>query len=280
MGKNILKAIVVACGIAVGLYIVSLLIFLLLIIALSSNVKYNGDHPALYTVAVNSFFGCAGQGSNGEISVPSTVEVIETDASGRVLFYYHEGIIGEGCGYGILQKEQDGYAYFYEDICVLCADDDWGYGSVTHEEWFTQEEINAFKQRNDWGKPLDEGNCIKKEIITRKGKSKIQPSDSDYTRAAKACFDQSDVVYTMDTRVRYERFFTSDAYGREIHYLRCCKKRSSGSYEYFDIAVIFNPDGTFSRDTGVVMIEDMGNYQEALKELKRNNDWNTEFQGS
>ena len=278
--KNLLKAIAVACGIAVALPVIFFLLYLLLFVALNSNVKYNGDHPALYTVAVNSFLGCAGQGSNGEIATSSEVEILETDAHGRILFYYHEGIIEQGCGYGILQKEQNGYAYFYEDDCVLCADDDWGYGAVTHEEWFTQEEIDAFKQRNDWGKPINEGKCIKKAIITKKEKSKIKPSNSDYALAAKVCFDQSNIVYTTDTGVSYEQFFTSDDYGREIYYLYCHKKLGSGSYAYFDVAVIFNPDGTFSKDTGVVMIEDMGDYRETLKELKRNNGWNTEFHGS
>ena len=276
--------LMLGCGVAAVVLapvILGILFFLLWSLTMYNGQEYRGEYPAAYTVAINSFFGSYGSGSNGEITLQSNIGILETDQYGRILFYYHEGLGPTGCGYAIMQKEQDGYAYYYEDDCAIGAIDDWnGNGPMTHEEWFTQEEIDALKKLNDWDQPLNEDKCTKKEIITRKGKSKIQPSDSDYTRAAKACFDQSDVVYTMDTSVGYERFFTSDAYGREIHYLCCSKKRSSGSYEYFDIAVIFNPDGTFSRDTGVVMIEDMGNYQEALKELKRNNDWNTEFQGS
>ena len=266
--SGILKLVAVVLAAPVILF---LIVFGLWYLVMSINVEYNGDHPGAYTVAVHSFFGCSGSCSNGEIALPSEIGILETDAYGRSLFYYSEGISDEGSGYGILQKEQDGYAYFYEDDCVIAAIDDWhGNGQITHDDWFTQGEIDAFKTLNDWNQPLNEEKCTKEKIITRKPKSKLKLSDQDFTNALLAYHSGTGNGYVPNLIRGHEEYFITDNYGREMYYYRC--PNEAGFF-----AFVFNPDGTFSGANCAVFYEDVTQFRDALKELKCNSGWNTEF---
>ena len=240
--------------------------------------EYNGDNPELFTVAIYNFLGSVGYGSNGEIPIPAEAETIETDSFGRVLFYYHEGIGDEGCGYGILQKSEEGYAYYYEDDCILCADDEWLWsGDVTHDDWFSEEELAAFKTRNDWEQPINEKKCTKKLIVSKKPKEKLKLKEKDFDKAAKAYCKANGIGYTEDSVHRYDTFFMADDYGREMYLMYCYVSSFKGSTESFFLALIFNPDGSCTYDTAALRIEDLNDYTEAMKEFKQNNGWNTEY---
>lgn len=254
------------------------LLFLMLWTCTMNNGKpYSGDHPELYTVAINSFLGSAGYGSNGEIVFSAEAGVIETDDYGRVLFYYHEGINDEGCGYGILQMQQGGYAYFYEDESVICAANDWtGNGAYTHDEWFSQKEIDAFKALNDWNQPINEAKCVKRKIVDRKPESKLNLKEADFDKAAKEYFAENEILHTEKSVHGYDQYFVSDDYGREIHYLYCVVRGFSNPHEYI-LALMFNPDGTCAGSAAVMTIDDPLHYHEALKEFKLRNGWNTEY---
>lgn len=271
------KTVIICCAVAAA-FLIPVILFLLYFglwsLVMQGGTEYRGDYPAAYTVAIYSFLGSRGSGGNGEITMTSDVGVLETDEYGRVLFYYHEGIFDEGCGYGIMQFEQDGYAYFYEDDCVIAATDDWdGTGEITHDDWFAHEEVDAFKKLNDWNLPLNEEKCAKEKIVTRKSKSKLKLSDQDFEKAIMSYCTATGKVYFPDIIYGDEQYFISDDYGREMYYYRC--PNDMGCF-----AFVFNPDGTFAGANCAVFYEDVMDFCDALKELKRNSGWNREYLGT
>ena len=239
--------------------------------------KYRGDHPDLYSVAIHNFPGAWGYSGNGEISgQPPDVEVIEKDSYGRTLFYYHEGINDYGCGYGIMQKSQDGHVYYYEYDCVLHAENaGTSSGKVQHDGWFTEEEINAFKADNDWDQPINEEKCTKAEIVTRKAEAKLKLKDDNIEKVMGTYISMKQMAEEGNKVIisradAYGTYFTSDDYGREMYFVR----RSTPTAYYI---FIFNPDGTCDASKAVAEIEDLNYFGDVLRELQQQVGWNTEY---
>lgn len=237
-------------------------------------VKENQD---LYTVAIRNFLGSYGSSSNGEIPHSSKIGIIETDSQGRVLFYYHEGVLDRGCGYGILQKKQDDYVYYYEYDCVIHAVDDWhGQGEITHAEWFSEEELAAFKTLNDWDLPIDEDKCTKAAIVDLKPEPELDLDDEDFNAVLKEFLTEQGIVFSESNLRAYETFFLSDDYGREMYLVQSNVHVVNTDPECKHVVMIFNPDGTCSGTDAVLVIEDLMDYKEALKEFQQRNGWNQE----
>ena len=277
MKRKSLPDAVVVIGAAVIIVLVLAALALLFYDVYIDPPEYIGENPELYTVAINNFLGSAGCGSNGEIPVPSKTGIIETDSYGRILFYYHEGTIIEGCGYGILQKSQDGYAYFYEDDCVIPAVDDWNYSEVTHEEWFTQDELAEFKARNDWDLPLNDTKCAREQIVKKKPKSKLKLEEADFDKVAKAYYKSQGIYYTEKSVYGYDEFFIADDYGREIYFLYSYIRGLPNMDAKYNLIIMFQPDGSCDTEKAVAVITDSLNHREVLKEFKQCNGWNTEY---
>jgi len=277
------KKTVIICCAAVFLtpVILGLLYFGLWFLIMQGGMVYRGDYPAAYTVAINNFFGSAGYSSNGEIVSPSEIGILETDSKGRMLFYYHEGISDRGCGYGILQKVADGYAYYYEDDCVLCAEDDWdGTGKVTYEKWFTVEELSAFKARNDWEQDINEEKCTKKTVVSQKSGEKLKLEKKDFEKATKDWLINNGYLIKSDKRIYYsENFFMTDDYGREIYCIYVNEYCLADTVvEPIVLAVMFMPDGTCDANVSVIRINDLQNYREQMKAFRLENGWNTVYE--
>ena len=278
------KAVIICCAV-VAAFLIPVVLFLLYLglwsLVMQGGTVYRGDYPAAYTVAINNFFGSSGSGSNGEIVIPSEIETIETDSYGRVLFYYHEGIADEGCGYGILQKTVDGYVYYYEDDCILCAEDDWdGTGEKTYKEWFTAEELAAFKVRNDWEQEINEEKCTKKTIVSKKPEEKLELKEADFEKATNDWLINNGYQIISDKRVcSTKNFFMADDYGREIYCIYVNEYRLAGVVkEPIILAVMFMPDGTCDANVSVIRIHNMLDYREQMKAFRQENGWNTEYE--
>lgn len=272
--KSVPNAVVLAGAALVIILLLAAVAFLFYDVYFGAN-EYNGENPELYTVAIHNFLGSFGYSSNGEISVSSQLGIIETDSYGRVLFYYHEGINIRGCGYGISQKTQDGYVFFYQDDCVISADDDWNYREVTHEEWFTEDEIAEFKTRNDWNQPMNDSKCTKEQIVREKPEPKLNLKKADFDKAAKAYFEEKGIPYSQKSVHSSDTFFIADDYGREMYVLHCYIRGVTASKLKYDLIIIFNPDGSCDGGKAVAEITDFLNYREFLKEFKQLNSWNT-----
>ena len=247
----------------IGVFIICVIIVILVI-----KVYFIGpsvrEHQDLYTVAIHNFLGAYGYGTNGEIPMSPAIGVVETDSYGRVLFYYSEGLGPHGCGYGILQKSDGEYAYYYEDDCVFPAKDDWnGNGEITHEEWLNETQLAQLKARNDWDLPLNDNKCSKALIVSQKPEGMLKRKDADFLNAVSLYFAAQGRAAPKSCSS--EVFQTADLFGREMYVFYT---------EDAWYVVIFGPDGSCSGSQAVMEITDNWNYREALKSFKQVNGWN------
>ncbi|MCH3977138.1 MAG: hypothetical protein LKE36_06045 [Bacilli bacterium] len=140
---------------------------------------YTGEHPDLYSVAINSkedFLGYI----RSEVRHQPVVESLEEDHYGRQLFVYSEGQGTSGDVYLIIsQYATDENAYFYYGINYISEEIIEGnyihlYGSkkpATIDNPYNEfaiDEINELKQSNDWGEEIDISKCTQVEIVNEK----------------------------------------------------------------------------------------------------------------
>ena len=245
--------------------------------------NYSGDNIDLYTVAVNSIFGANGCASNGEAVCDPFIEIIDSDEYGRVLFFYYEGNRGNN-SYSILimQKATDDAVYFYEDLCystyTIVDETPFWYGE--YYKVYTDADYSTLKERNDWGKEIDESKCISKPFtVHNKGKFDaseeiFEPIIADYVRSTSYKGDDLYYIY------RYDVFNTSDDCGRELYYVYGVGYDALGEgispnsmTVYFDFAIIVNSDGSYNADTCIIEIGDIANCREQIIEFKKANGW-------
>lgn len=260
---------------------------------------YEGENVELYTVAVNSIFGCNGYIPDGEIVHNPKIKIIEKDDYGRVLFYYCEEIhfhdkehsllecesgkdycrISYACL--IMQTVRDNYVYYYEDDC---------FDVYLIEKWTTEglptdldeKDFSDLKERNDWGKELNEEKCIKKPVVKR-NKPSLRPRKADYNEIIAAYIKTTDYK-GQDYPYRFNLYSTSDSYGRELYYAWGVGFDALGEgvspssvREYFNFAIIFNPDGTYNKEICVTEIRDMIYFKDELIAFKELNHWNQPY---
>ena len=264
--------VIVPCIVFVAILI---LVFLAMLGAIGPSGRYyRGDYPELYTVAINSILGSRGF---RQYSRPAQVmlEVIDADDYGRVMFFYtevywHNLSRDNISAYNLIisQKSDGEYVYFYPYFNFI---------SVDHMiflsrprsmpdfsllvDVFTEEAIAELKEINSWNQELNLDNAIRVPIVRTK-EDRDGPIDIETLLSTYAELSQH------ATRWRgLATFFIEDAYGRSIYTLQ--KSRV--------FVVMFHPDGSFDRTTGVMELHDLQNYQYELKIFKEQNNWNQPF---
>ncbi len=249
--------------------------------------SYNGAHVDLYTVAVNNVFGIKGYLSNGEVSYNPTIDVIAKDKYGRTLFlyseYYSDSHSGPdfGIAFVVLQKSDEDYVYYYQDVCYTPYFGDIDGISVEDYDEIKKlvkpEIINELLANNDWNKEIDDSKCSKSEITDDKPIGQLDISDSDfdeiiYDYAVEHGYKENDTP-----QFKLAKFCNSDKYGRELYYVyatRLHKSYSQGdTLLRFEYAIIFNPDGSCP-DGGIIEITDVSESYGIVKSLKETCDWN------
>jgi len=220
---------------------------------------YTGDYPELYTVAIHSIPGNQGYDEHPEFFFSSTVEVLDEDDYGRVLFVYCEHEI-----YAVLvcQKADGDYVYFYPDYNYIAASKQ-KYPAMP-EDYFAGDEIEALKEINDWNMEPDESKYISARITTTKSNGPVKDKTvmEFYTEIL-----GSDVSTRKWSRIKYQ---TTDEYGRSIYL-------GYGTYGSSRVVfLLFNPDGTYDAINGVMEItrDELFGCQDRLKEFKKLNGWN------
>ena len=257
--------------------------------------KYDGDYIDLYTVAVNSIFSARGRVPRGEIVEDPTIEIIEEDEHGRTMFFYYEGykccddedhIYNQAiscCAYAIIimQKSDDGYVYFYEDDCYEIFEIENEISIIRNKE-YKNHDYSKLKEKNDWGKPINENECVKKPFTTQNsGELKIYEWVYNEIISAYA----KGIGYKGNDNIfRLSVFNTSDIFGRELYYVWGAGRDVLGEgvspnsvSQCFHFAIIFNPDGTYNQETCIIEIDDTINFKEKLIEFKLLNNWNQPY---
>ena len=260
-----------------------------------SPYKYKGEHVDLYTVAVNNIFKANGYYSNGEVLFDPIIEIIEEDRYGRVMFYYYEG-----CGYYdkehmyesayfndsytilVMQKKTDSYVYFYEDYCYETYKID-GEKSLKYGVFdYTKLNFSELKELNDWNKEINEEKCIKKPLTTR-NVGRLNISEKTFEKII-SNYAKNKGYKGVDHIFRYSTYNTSDMYGRELYYVWGIGRDVYGeglsptsTVQYYEFAVIFNPDGSYTEDICIIELHDTINCKNQILALKQLNQWNEPY---
>lgn len=264
------------------------LAFLFILISIfsfgSCGFRYRGEHIDLYTVAVNNIFAAKGYFSNGEASFDPTIEVIERDSYGRVMFFYNEGPLSVfGRALVIMQKSDGDTVYYYQDTCQIphiYTEYPENYREFKYNEIYSEEEIALLKDVNDWNKPLDLEKCTKAEVSNEK-------NDEGYLGLEEENFEKYIMEYAKeqgykgnDGIYRFSYYCNKDIYGREIYYVWGVGRDVKGEgvspkseSRNFELVMIFNSDKTCSLDN-IYEIRDPKECYEAIKALKEKCGWN------
>jgi hypothetical protein len=175
----------------------------------------------------------------------------------------------------ILQKSDDEYAYFYRNDCYL----PYFATSCDYETALEQVDpaaIEELKQRNDWGRELDEEKCAKAKLVTSKPKGAVDVSENDIDEIAYPHAKANGYEGTDDKTCKWIRYCSTDTYGRELYCVSGIAKdedeNGENVFTNFTYAVIVNADGTFSDDP-IVWIKDPTQSYELIKVLKEQNNW-------
>ncbi len=252
-----------------------LLLCSMLLCGCSFYKEYEGEYSDLYTEAC-----CSLVFSNGflrsESVHQSAIDLIEEDDYGRKLFSYYEKQLYhfEGQKYIlsllVCQKSDYEYVYYYPDYNFYSIDtqkkvdiyDSHKPTSVPDPlSEFTEDEINALKEKNDWNKELQIDKCVKQKIFVEKEKCEIDKSVLNGI-----CND----IVDMDEYSLYKHsFLCSDEYGRKIYCLEFSNRELNRYY-----IILLNPDLTYDKQTFSREIFGPFNCQNEIYELKQNNNWN------
>lgn len=220
--------------------------------------SYSGEHPELYTVAVNSLLWNKGISTQTDRVCDSDIEVIEKDDYGRVLFKYTEKSFTSNLAFSgllVLQAQEDDFVYYYENYNMLCKE------KVSHSDVkveFDAQEKEQLKELNDWNKEIDLKKCIKKEICTEKKDIPIEESMLE------------DIFSDIEGyRNHYTFYLTNDDYGRFICY-SVVDTLNEGKADDKYIVLLFD------EQLKCFMYEPSSyyEYQDEFKEFKEINNWN------
>ncbi len=224
---------------------------------------YNGTNAGAYYELLE--YNLPGMGNR------ATICVLEEDAYGRIMFSclannapdFHSDF-----SYGICQKKTDTQIYYYEDICIL-------YGES--EEAITQDQINAWKKKNDWNTELQIEKCVERELVGIKAYDRRsvnpEPSLSSIEELC-AAYLESD----SDTVSHLVYYGATDRFGRQVIYLKETKyksKKSLDQVEYTKTWILMMGEN-ISVDQWIMEIDDWvcENYQVCITTIKEANNWN------
>jgi len=240
---------------------------------------YQGEYPELLTVAMNTLLGAFGYyeaASSDKMERDSRIEILDEDDYGRILFAYNEYSNISSLSLLIMQQKDDTYVYFYPNYCFISYDvriSIWenNFGEIALN-YFSEEDIQALKDKNDWDQEVNESKCVKAQITRIKIQPEIKLDKKDFEPLFKKL--AKDTGYNgSDTIVRYAFYCTSDTYGRMLYYAWGVG-RNVNPYRRFDVAIIINLDGSYDEETCIMELSDLFNYQDELKALKDLNSWN------
>lgn len=228
---------------------------------------YGGEHPDLYSIAINSLLWTTGISQTADRFADSEIIVLEEDAYGRILFSYWEKSYHRKdlAPYSLLigQKTDGDYVYFYPDHNFISVERD---PFSLKTDGFSEDEIGNLKRLNDWNEEIDLDKCVKVEITNKKPKPQISKEVFDLLIKKAIGYEGEATLF------RYADHVSSDNYGRSIY---CCF--GIGSWKDTNtiyLVFIFNPDGSYNEETCILDPSDYYNYQDELKAFKELNHWN------
>ena len=255
--------------------------------SLVSCAYYMGPHWDLYSVAVNNIFGAGGFGDDGEAAPDPEIDIIEVDDYGRVLFFYNEYPNYTKQRYRtaivIMQhNDNNDCVYYYQDDCYLPYLGEETPYPVGYRNLFSEEEIVALKELNDWNKELNLDKCVKAPCSNKKPYGSLKLKHRDFEEVLKP-FVKKLGYEGDDTIYRYCEYCNTDKYGRELYYVYGLARDAvdesdptKTTTQYFEFAMIFNPDKSCPKENIIVLTDKTSTF-DALKQLKQLAGWNQPY---
>ncbi len=267
-----------------GLRLVALILVLLMSVTAFSGCimirEYKGPNPELCSVAWANLVGIMGYWSDGELTGDPTLEILQTDSYGRVLFSYsEEHFYKEKKGvYLLVMQSCDGStASYYPEDCYYHV-----FADVVDDKCiYDTEVIEALKLLNDWEKPIDASKCESTEIVTRKPEGKIDNAENDsYLEEIVERYYERDGRYVNPRNISFvslSRFVMKDDYGREMYIVYTNFEEYGNKVEIYysyKFLMVFTPDGNCHEES-VTLMNDPNNAQNDVKRIKEMCGWNT-----
>lgn len=227
------------------------------------------EHMDLYTIAAFSVVGADEMGTS--------VEPIETDAYGRTLFLatiwnpiFYPGYSNKSgswvYAFGIQQKANSRFTYYYEDDCFcICLS----------PEDFTEEEQNRLKELNNWDQPLDEIKLTSRKIIEPK-QNKLSVTSLGLQEGS-SISNHLVELGKRNTQIKKDHVFAEyldcDQTGQSIGVFWGYSKNDAGEITVEAYFLFAKKDCIKTGAVSVSPISDTLNYQQELKEFKKDNNW-------
>ena len=241
----------------IELFIILIVISICLAGCRGRSGDYLGEHPELYSVAINSVLYTRGY-ILSERRISPELTLLEEDSFGRKMFTYSENLPVSTYSLIIAQTNDDDYVYYYPDYNFISA-------SKNH---FPKEDREKLKDFNDWGKEIDINKCVRVEIVRKKNDSPI--SNTQLEELYNIAFREDGINNKQFT------FLSTDSYGRSIYVTlgKRAEHNQSMVTKYRYMLLLFDPDGSYDESRCIMELTDLYNYQDDLKAFKERNDWN------
>lgn len=218
--------------------------------------RYSRDMVIMFTQV---FHAVPGTRSINEHSIEG--ELIETDDYGRMRFSFWTGSVKGIC---IMQKHDDKCVYYYDNVCYLI--------SEPYKE-HTSEELDAFKEANDWNEPMNESKMIKREL-----------AESTLVTQVEEVYEKEELLKIFNSTVPdNEKYWTVVGYfdsSQDKQQLfivsRSINKSTTGGYKYVPLDqyfMILNADGTYDPENYLIKVDDLRQSNSPLTEIKERNGW-------
>lgn len=216
---------------------------------------------AMNTEALYSIFGCYG-------NTLRDYSIIEEDKYNRVLFVMHSG---QNANVFITEKPEDRFDYKYYLISQYVDYENeyiYYYPSVNmklkYKSELSKEEINSFKELNDWDREIDLSKCIKRKMNLA---SKAYLDTKHISKLAKENINGAENYYINSC------LFDIDKNGLELYSVSFSELYENGPTKRA-FAIIFDPSMPNKFD--ILELSSIY-YIDSLEEFKEKNNWTYDY---
>lgn len=199
----------------------------------------------------------------------------DMDSQGRHLSIWRVDIAQQECLILLLiQKVEDGYVYYYdnENFIIKPIELKASRFNITQEKYesfFSENEVNLFKERNDWNKEIKEDklaklNLDKSRNVFLQHELEAPIANSMFMQSTKRVIDKKDFTYG---------YLSTDIYGKSIWYFETFEIKNETTVQELYVAML-DVNGTLVQGDAIERINDVWNYSKQVALFKEKYGWN------
>lgn len=232
---------------------------------------YEGEHDDLAATALHSIPGA-------DSNYADNYFILEEDEYGRVMFgvdFCSSYLRDEEWSFFprlfavvIMQKSDEENVYFYAEQNYLLSPYETESDADRRtkdcvEQVFSEEQINALKEANDWGKPPE--SCSKNSIQVDRDEKK----DSNLPNAEEAALDA-----IISSKQRWESVLRRDESGNTLCFVIKNHEYKTENENYKWYAVIFDANGNLQNgEESIMELTDINTFGQDIQKLLQKNSW-------